>query len=593
MKIRRFTFISISTTLLIASLLVSIFGAAVPVSAAATGPMLISGVVDGPLPDGLPKAIELYVIEDIPDLSIYGIGSANNGGGTDGEEFTFPSVAVTAGTFLYVATEDAGFTNFFGFAPDYVNATAASINGDDAIELFENGTVIDVFGDINVDGTGQPWEYLDGWAYRVDETGVDGSTFVLSNWFFSGPNALDGETSNATAASPFPIGTYAPGTSGPDYTPIYDIQYTTDPSGDSPLKDQVDITTEGVVTAVFYNGYFIQDGPGPWSGLWIYDNANTPALGDRLRLTGTVLEYFNLTELGYLTDYQVLSSGNALPNPAVLSAAAANDEQYEGVLIRVENVTVSAEEDSYGEWIVEDASGPLVVDNIGTDTYTPVLNDAIEAIVGPLNYSYSAYKIAPRDDGDIIFSAPPPAIVINEFLADPAADLPGDANGDGVRDSSQDEFIELVNNSDVDVDISGWTISDAVGVRHTFPAGTIVPANCNIVIFGGGTPTGEFGGAVVQIASTGYLGLNNSGDTITINDGTTDLVQVAYGAEGGYDQSLTRDPDIIGDFVQHAAASGSGGALFSPGTKVDGAQFAGCPITFGACGDPATFIHDV
>jgi hypothetical protein len=41
-------------------------------------------------------------------------------------------------------------------------------------------------------------------------------------------------------------------------TSIYAIQYTTDPSGDSPLKDQA-VTTEGVVTAVFGSGYFIQD----------------------------------------------------------------------------------------------------------------------------------------------------------------------------------------------------------------------------------------------------------------------------------------------------------------------------------------------
>ncbi len=33
------------------------------------GQMLISGVVDGPLTNGTPKAIELYVYEDIADLS--------------------------------------------------------------------------------------------------------------------------------------------------------------------------------------------------------------------------------------------------------------------------------------------------------------------------------------------------------------------------------------------------------------------------------------------------------------------------------------------------------------------------------------------
>ena len=184
--------------------------AMLPVSAASagvTGDLIITGVVDGPLSGGLPKAIELHVVNNIVDLSIYGVGSANNGGGSDGEEFTFPAVSAAAGEFLYVATESAGFTSFFSFTPDYTSS-AASINGDDAIELFMNGPVVDVFGDINVDGTGQPWEYLDGWTYRVNGTGADGATFDLGSWTFSGPNALDGETTNATAATPFPIGSY-------------------------------------------------------------------------------------------------------------------------------------------------------------------------------------------------------------------------------------------------------------------------------------------------------------------------------------------------------------------------------------------------
>ena len=179
-------------------------GAAAPVLAT-TGDLVISGVVDGPLTGGVPKAVELYVAGDIADLSLYGIGSANNGGGSDGEEFTLPGVSASAGDYIYIASEGTEFTNFFGFAPDYTSG-AANINGDDAIELFLSGVVVDVFGDINVDGTGEPWEHLDGWAHRVPGTGQDGSTFVLANWTFSGPNALDGETTNATATTPFPIG---------------------------------------------------------------------------------------------------------------------------------------------------------------------------------------------------------------------------------------------------------------------------------------------------------------------------------------------------------------------------------------------------
>ena len=158
---------------------------------------------------GSPKAIELYVLSDISDLSLFGIGSANNGGGTDGEEFTFDAVGATAGQFIYVTNNAEDFETFFGFTPDFVNSVANN-NGDDAVELFENGNVIDTFGDINVDGTGEPWEYMDGWASRLGATGPDGVVFILESWSFSGINALDGETSNDTAVTPFPIGTYAP-----------------------------------------------------------------------------------------------------------------------------------------------------------------------------------------------------------------------------------------------------------------------------------------------------------------------------------------------------------------------------------------------
>jgi predicted extracellular nuclease len=168
--------------------------------------LVITGVYDGPLTGGVPKGIELYVRADIADLSVFGVGGANNGGGTDGEEFTFPAVAIAAGTYLYVSSEVVEFQNFFGFAPDYTSSSV-NINGDDAVELFENGTIIDTFGDPNVDGNGEVWEYLDGWASRNPGSTAN-PTFSPADWSFSGPNALDGEVTNATAATPIPLGSF-------------------------------------------------------------------------------------------------------------------------------------------------------------------------------------------------------------------------------------------------------------------------------------------------------------------------------------------------------------------------------------------------
>jgi hypothetical protein len=92
--------------------------------------------------------------------------------------------------------------------PTYTSGSMG-INGDDAIELYENGQIIDVFGDVNNDFSGEAYDYLDGWAYRKSNTGPDGNTFTTANWTYSGVDGLEGGTNNATAATPFPIGAYA------------------------------------------------------------------------------------------------------------------------------------------------------------------------------------------------------------------------------------------------------------------------------------------------------------------------------------------------------------------------------------------------
>lgn len=165
-------------------------------------------------------------------------------------------------------------------------------------------------------------------------------------------------------------------------------------------------------------------------------------------------------------------------------------------------------------------------------------------------------------------------LLVNEVLYDPAADAAGDANGDGVRDPDDDEFVELFNSNPA-LDISNYTLSDAAMVRHTFPVGTIVPSNGVIVVFGGGNPTGTFGGAMVQTATGGLLNLNNAGDVLTLRDNLGNVVAVfdINGLSGNPDESYTRNPDITGAFVQHATIPAANGALFSPGRKVDGSNF--------------------
>jgi hypothetical protein len=188
-----------------------------------------------------------------------------------------------------------------------------------------------------------------------------------------------------------------------------------------------------------------------------------------------------------------------------------------------------------------------------------------------------------KSDGTNFAGNTPPGqgFIINEVLFDPASDITGDANGDGTRDAAADEFIEFINDSNLAVDLSGYTLYDATNLGgtplHTFPQGTIVSPGGVYVLFGGGTPTGSFGGAMVGVSTSGNMNLTNSNDIITILDNqgnvflTFDTQLEGAGISFGSDQSVTRSPDINGNFTLHTTTNPA--LLFSPGTKTDGSGF--------------------
>lgn len=165
-------------------------------------------------------------------------------------------------------------------------------------------------------------------------------------------------------------------------------------------------------------------------------------------------------------------------------------------------------------------------------------------------------------------------IVINEILADPAVGLAGDANKDGVRSASGDEFVEILNYGFNPVDLTGWSLSDASAVRHVFPSATELLPYQYLAVFGGGSP--HLNGVFWQLASTGALSLNNTNETISLRDADAHLIDhVHYGSEGDNDQSLTRFPEGTSPiFVEHKSLPQAAGAAFSPGAGVDGKPLA-------------------
>lgn len=185
--------------------------------------LIISEVIDATLTGGLPKFVEVTNCGNDPiDLSAYSIGNFNNGGTTlGGGQSTLLAGILAPGASYVFAYEnapsdvvcgvdadcgtnqvcDAGtclsiFEDVFGFSPDQY--TGPFVNGDDVIALFlglatgdgSDATLIDVYGVIGVDGTGEVWEYTDGYSYRLPNS-LATPVFDPAQWFFGGVNSLE------------------------------------------------------------------------------------------------------------------------------------------------------------------------------------------------------------------------------------------------------------------------------------------------------------------------------------------------------------------------------------------------------------------
>ncbi len=159
------------------------------------------------------------------------------------------------------------------------------------------------------------------------------------------------------------------------------------------------------------------------------------------------------------------------------------------------------------------------------------------------------------------------SIFINEFLADPPSGVVGDANGDGVTSFRDDEFVEIYNLGEETFNLSGWSLSDGLRVRHIFEMNTYLDSLQYLVVFGGGDINIGING---QLASTGQLSLNNSSDTITLLDEQNNLVdQLVYDSIANKNQSVVR---MGQELFLHSSHTESGGALFSPGKNIDGSD---------------------
>lgn len=362
------------------------------------------------------KYLEIYnpTPSDI-NLGGYAFPNVSNAPTVVGEyEFwnTFPAGAVIASGGTYLIVHGAADSLLVAQADHTFDFLS---NGDDGFMLVQGTqasfTMVDAIGDFNGDpGTG--WDVAGVVAATANHTLRRNSDISIGNggdWITSAGdslssewivldndyalnNALEGFGTHVYTGISCPVVTTAGCTdpSATNYDPnagaddgsctypalvtISEIQQDMGAADDGAFNGQI-VDVKGIVTGVYGSNTSIQDGTGAWSGIFIYvsggllDSAGVQvAEGDSVLVTGTVGSFSGGTQLTSASAV-ILSSGNALPAPTVLSTADANLEEYEGVLCQVTG-TITGAINSFGEFTIDDGSGNHTVDDLGYDGYT-------------------------------------------------------------------------------------------------------------------------------------------------------------------------------------------------------------------------------
>ena len=234
----------------------------------------------------------------------------------------------------------------------------------------------------------------------------------------------------------------------------------------SPLIEQV-VTVQGVITAASDYSYFIQDGSGPWNGVYVYDNTNLPAVGDHVILQGEVIEYYDLTEITNITYFETVSSGNDLPAAVELTTGfiGTSGEPYEGCRVKVSNAACTNTDLGFGDAYFDDGSGDCMIDDM---LYTPdpawMLGEYY-SVTGVLTYTYEEYKIEPSSSADVSIGMAVGAIevsVINVY-PNPTVDVLNFRLNSNAKAYIYDTNGRLVFTQDV---ASGEVNLDVSGLRH-------------------------------------------------------------------------------------------------------------------------------
>jgi hypothetical protein len=197
-------------------------------------------------------------------------------------------------------------------------------------------------------------------SYNFDVTVNGDATVEASETFFVNVTNLSGADAGDAQGQ---------GTISNDDVTLTAISAIQGNGRESPLEG-ASVTTEGIVTAVVSNGFFLQSAPADYDadpttseGIFVFTSSTpTVVVGDAAQVTGTVSEFVSsnadyfaltLTELTSPT-VLVLSTGNSLPDPVDLNLDLAETEygtdtfeRYEGMRVSSDDLDVVAPSDGF------------------------------------------------------------------------------------------------------------------------------------------------------------------------------------------------------------------------------------------------------
>ena len=493
-------------------------------------------------------------------------------------------------------------------------------------------------------------------AFYIAPVTGDASGVCIGSFTFNTPGVYTYDCSIGSHAALGMVATVTVGTGGctnaaaPNYNPAADyddgscIEVNLTTIADIQLGQETGIFTDsvvvtrGIVTGVYGSNVSIQDGQGAYSGLWLFSPDVPVQLGDEVEVTGAVSEYFDKTQISTPATV-ILSQGNALPAAEVLATLDAGAEPWEGVLVQVTGAVTNPSL-GFGEWALSDGSGDLAVDDAGFDAIGAGLvglGNQLQ-VTGALDFSFSAFKLQPRDVADVLLYGCTNAGAANynalATIDDGSCIIEGGECGlfisEYAEGSSNNKYLELYNPTGSPIFLDEYTfgncsngcddlmmsnnITDNVDFwTFNFPAGSqVAPGGTFIVAH----PTAD--PIILAVADMTYTYLSNGDDAyvlVNIAGGDTTVVDIIgdLGADPGsgfavagvlnatQNNTLVRKPEVsTGNGGDWAASAGTNEIdtewIINPSddwTNLGIHTFNGaCAVDNTGCTDPGAVNYD-